>query len=96
MSDEKMLAPARGRVPRKNSMPNELHKCGFKLWSLAGAKSGYVTKFQIFGDNMLQHEEVESTIGALDELCLSWLKKCQMEYIFTLTTTCISITKLQA
>ena len=75
VSVDKMLAPAKGRVPGKVYMPNKPHKRGFKLWSLAGAKCGYVKKFQIAGDNILDHEEVESSIGASGRVVLELANK---------------------
>ena len=60
---DKMLAPAKGRIPSRVFMPNKPHKRGIKLWSLAGAKSGYVHKYQIFGDYTLEDEEVHHSIG---------------------------------
>ena len=36
---------------------------GYKLWRLVGAKSGYVHHFQISGDNSIDHENVDKSVG---------------------------------
>ena len=75
VSVDEMLAPAKGCVPGRVYMPNKPHKRGFKLWSLAGAKSGYVKNFQMFGDNTLQHKVVESSIGSSGRVVLELAEK---------------------
>ena len=63
VSIDEMLIPTKGMVPNRVYMPNKPHKRGFKAWSMAGSKSGYVHHIQMSGDKKISHEKVHHSIG---------------------------------
>ena len=60
VSVDEMIATFKGQHSLKTYNPGKPRKRGYNLWCLAGAKLGYVHQFQIFGDNTIDHENVES------------------------------------
>ena len=71
MSVYEQMIPFKGRHSLKVYMKNKPSKWGIKVWGLAG-KSGYIRKFNICGDNLLEHNQnVEAGIGVSGQTVLN-------------------------
>ena len=69
MSVDEQMIPFKGKLGLKVYMKNKPAKWGIKIWALAG-QSGYVHKFNVFGDNLLATEGPEG-VGASGQTVLT-------------------------
>jgi hypothetical protein len=72
--DEQMI-PYKGTIQLKVYMKNKPSKWGIKIWALAG-QSGYVHRFNIFGDNLINNES-ELGIGASGQTVLNMVSEVE-------------------
>lgn len=75
LSVDEMIVPYKGQLGLKVYMKNKPNKWGLKVWALAG-QSGYVYRFNVFGDNRLvmtdqEAQELEAGIGMSGQTVLN-------------------------
>ncbi|XP_064597857.1 piggyBac transposable element-derived protein 2-like [Liolophura sinensis] len=74
MSVDEQIVPFKGHHNLKVSMEKKTNKWGYKIWGSAGA-SGYMHKFYIQGDNLVQGEpNLPEGIGKSGEVVLNLVR----------------------
>jgi Transposase IS4 len=73
LSVDEQMVPFKGNHALKNYMKAKPVKWGYKIFALAGS-SGYIYRFQIAGDNTLQHDFVEPEIGKSGQVVLELIE----------------------